>query len=965
MRKIYSIYEINFLTKYFGNLIENECEILDPFKLVLTGIECTNDYQLKEDLIKEFYYYNKSQYYKEINSTSYKTIEKDVIGIDNNRQHEAEYSQGSINHDHEGSLFSSGPNSNHDGESQSDKDSETGYIDYEYSVDDQEPGCEATHAGNVQIDIIHEWLFSEEVPFFNKNDYVKQWITCDEDLEIFFRIILSPFRYKLHPKAIAKYKKLTQNLNLDFKQTYPANLGFVYRPDKHNTYYQRSRRMMIIFLFKPNISTLMRANSRFVDVFYKVFKVDVLDNEKTRVNMEWCLKLIQYFILTDVSSSIKNIIKYNIPYYLLGNIDIFSAKLTLNCQLVPGDKFFKIPQPLLEQFYKYLARTNFWQFYVNMFLNYNQKLIADKIKKLSNTTVKFDKEEFNGFQKGVQKNPILNLYHSFFNIKLLIRNHKQPEDYGIDKKDIDRIDLLNIQSNLDKKKDRGVLRKRFSSILEDTLGVVNNTLFVPGGGNSYRKSISQITTYQQLDSTTENFTNPLAGLQGNFKKMGMNLEKIEKSGDTIGAHANQGPSLEFIEDDMLANMHLETQKQRHGILDQTISHLMLTGRFQFSKHMRITRKSRIALGLVEDENSDESNEEEIFIPIKPCKETSGIIRMKKVVRAIMLAKRFKVIAKKASIMKQQKSKSTFIFNKMVFTMYNEKIKTISPDMAKLLDKQDDKYEYYCKTETCSKALIEVLSSVIYSCTDLLNPERLADVNLPVRDPSIFWDLVMQNKFFMVNLFENFLTKINFGLENKTQFHSTYVTGQIMIHLIKIFPKIMSSNNIRFSVVTELKRHISQLCFYVNKSHKIYRMRDKTDSIKLPGSITIQPQTDLRILITETLFTVVAADYETGYECLNKIHDSTYHQLFIFAMEKCHNNIYLSKFLKFCTILFRYGSELTILNAVVKINLLSDFSNFFQEFVHKEGKTKPHKELFMWFFRELYSLMQEATEVSLF
>lgn len=89
----------------------------------------------------------------------------------------------------------------------------------------------------LQMDMIQDWLFSEEVPFFNKNEYIKQWISQDYDLEIFFRMILSPFKYTLHQKAISKYKKLTQNLNLEFKMTNPVNWGFNYQPDKHNTFY--------------------------------------------------------------------------------------------------------------------------------------------------------------------------------------------------------------------------------------------------------------------------------------------------------------------------------------------------------------------------------------------------------------------------------------------------------------------------------------------------------------------------------------------------------------------------------------------------------------------------------------------------------------------------------------------------------------------------------------------------------
>lgn len=110
---------------------------------------------------------------------------------------------------------------------------------------------------------------------------------------------------------------------------------------------------------------------------------------------------------------------------------------------------------------------------------------------------------------------------------------------------------------------------------------------------------------------------------------------------------------------------------------------------------------------------------------------------------------------------------------------------------------------------------------------------------------------------------------------------------------------------------------------------------------------------------------MAADHETGYDSLSKIHDSTYHLLFIFAMEKCHNNIYLNKFLNFCKILFKYGTEHTILNAVIKVNLMSDLSQFFLEYVHKQGKVKSHKELFMWFYNELHDLLEEATKVSIF
>ena len=68
-----------------------------------------------------------------------------------------------------------------------------------------------------QSDVIHDWLFSEEVPFFNKNDYIKGMLSINDELEILFRFILSPFKFRLHTRARLKYKKFVQNLGPEFK----------------------------------------------------------------------------------------------------------------------------------------------------------------------------------------------------------------------------------------------------------------------------------------------------------------------------------------------------------------------------------------------------------------------------------------------------------------------------------------------------------------------------------------------------------------------------------------------------------------------------------------------------------------------------------------------------------------------------------------------------------------------------
>jgi hypothetical protein len=42
---------------------------------------------------------------------------------------------------------------------------------------------------------------------------------------------------------------------------------------------------------------------------------------------------------------------------------------------------------------------------------------------------------------GGVKNVFVNIFHSFFNIRLLMKNHKQPEDYNMANLDVDRVAL--------------------------------------------------------------------------------------------------------------------------------------------------------------------------------------------------------------------------------------------------------------------------------------------------------------------------------------------------------------------------------------------------------------------------------------------------------------------------------------------------------------------------------------------
>lgn len=86
--------------------------------------------------------------------------------------------------------------------------------------------------------------------------------------------------------------------------------------------------------------------------------------------------------------------------------------------------------------------------------------------------------------------------------------------------------------------------------------------------------------------------------------------------------------------------------------------------------------------------------------------------------------------------------------------------------------------------------------------------------------------------------------------------------------------------------------------------------------------------DIRILVAEVLMSVVEMDVNcfTGEGC-NCIHDSTFHILMIWTMEKSHNNVFLVKMLTFLATFLRKSSNITLMNAFIKTNMLADLSNF--------------------------------------
>lgn len=123
--------------------------------------------------------------------------------------------------------------------------------------------------------------------------------------------------------------------------------------------------------------------------------------------------------------------------------------------------------------------------------------------------------------------------------------------------------------------------------------------------------------------------------------------------------------------------------------------------------------------------------------------------------------------------------------------------------------------------------------------------------------------------------------------------------------------------------------------------------------------------DLRIILVEVFFSLVLIDNESHYPILEFVHDSTFHILIIWSLMKYHNNVFLVKFSHFLKIFFGYASNQVLVNAVLKTNILTDITKFFEQKVYGNGQASIAKEEYLWFYRDLVQYIREVSNVKFF
>jgi hypothetical protein len=242
-----------------------------------------------------------------------------------------------------------------------------------------------------------------------------------------------------------------------------------------------------------------------------------------------------------------------------------------------------------------------------------------------------------------------------------------------------------------------------------------------------------------------------------------------------------------------------------GIMQDIVSRLIAAGRFKFKKLREICKD------------------------LAPPKLTRGIRGVQRIARGVVTCRRLKVVARQASIRMQAGRLASAPFNCFTTPMYTEKIKLAPQGLVKLIKNGDQFFDKYIKNEATAVPLSEILLSIVKTCIIGVNSNFTPILNIPKRDVKIFWSIIMENKNFIMILFDNYFAKLNFALENKVTFQSAIASGEIFNLMIKNFDKICTDKEIKLDLLNNLKKNLPLMSDYLCKSQYMYRrlIRDET------------------------------------------------------------------------------------------------------------------------------------------
>lgn len=608
-------------------------------------------------------------------------------------------------------------------------------------------------------------------------------------------------------------------------------------------------------------------NPHYLDIFYKVLNEEFIQNQKSKADVNQIMRLIQYFYLFEPENSMKNLIRYNMFHEMLGNIHIDLVKETLASFITPGDPLLKVDTKERNLMMTYFQKCGFFQLLIKQIDRVSITSVLDEVDRISKD------EEIQSWVRSVKtneasnlksKNILLALFQSFFNIKLLNKHHKQPEQLYANIQDIDLVSqrIRNYKKTQGKSK-FGPLKDEFGKKL--SVG-----------------SASQIVSRRSI--STPNI--------------------LDISENEVGDEELQ----KYVYEDDTQNQPNHHDKQTINLLDKDKYDKGNRRRIRMTRALKLFQRATLAI----------------------------------IASRLMLNRK--------GYMKSQRTM------RLKIKCYPEHIKIIHPSIREIRKNHQKFFELSMKREKSSNNLIQLLHHCIVNYhssetkKEFSKKMRMFVVEDPIFKNLLFFDPSDPEQL-IFKIFRQFIAKIEYHLENKVLFHSSYWGGQLFNFICENIDFFIEKKEDRTEFARQLREYMSDICRLVNKGHTLYKFRED-DEVQLPDNLVVPSFGDIRMLISEVMFNMILVDKETGYEAVNKMHDSTFHILMIQSMEKCHNNIYLAKFSKFMDIFLAYATNQTLLNSFIKTNLFSDMAEFIKNHVQGWNYVNKIRDQYLWFLKDL-------------
>ena len=162
---------------------------------------------------------------------------------------------------------------------------------------------------------------------------------------------------------------------------------------------------------------------------------------------------------------------------------------------------------------------------------------------------------------------------------------------------------------------------------------------------------------------------------------------------------------------------------------------------------------------------------------------------------------------------QSKRIAEYRYNDFTCKLYFEKIKVVPQGIYDSVIRQDEMIGLYMKNEPKASHVADLLDHIINTSVTLLktSDSNFKDIlNVPSRDPSMFFKIVNQNPDFVKSIFENYMIKVNLALENKVWLHSAKICGKITNNCLYYFDDIFTSKDIRQNTMNYIKGHLNLL-----------------------------------------------------------------------------------------------------------------------------------------------------------